>query len=145
MSTTKQNLASQFDLEEFLGVIGKDHGKLLTIEFPGYPVLKFRLLYTFDEKQNYTHRMNEFCEKIKDQKRLPAAWKELGKFSEGEAAAAFAISELSHEPKIDQLTALKLLKRNGAVSSFIVQQIAEASRIKAEINLAEKVEAEKKD
>lgn len=145
MSTTKQKPVSPFDLNGFLEKVGTKADRILQITFPDYAPLTFKLPFTFEEKQSYSRAMLQFIEKFKDQKRLPAAWKELGRFSEDEAAAAFAIADLSHEPKISQLDALTLMKKNASVAGFIVTQIGEASKINADVRFADEVEAEKKD
>lgn len=144
MSINKQNPASAFDLNGFLDSHGDKKDKVLVLEF-GTHVLKFNLLSGYLERQQYAKNMIAFVEKLTDQKRIPAEWKELGKFTEEEASAAFLISEQSADPKISQLDALKMVKGAGSATMIIVQQLAEASKIEADASLAERVDAQKKD
>lgn len=140
----KVQQVSAFDLNGFLEEHGDRKDKVLELKF-GSHVLRFSLLSGYLERQQYAKNMIAFVEKLTDQKRIPQEWKELGKFTEEEASAAFLLSEQSFEPKISQLDALKMVKGAGSATMIIVQQLAEASKIEADVELATKVETQKKD
>lgn len=141
--SNQANNVSAFDLTGFLDQHGDQKDKVLELQF-GAHTLRFNLLTGYTERQQYAKNLLQFIEKLTEQKRIPQVWKDLGKFTEEEAAAAFLISELSHEPKISQLDAMKMVKGAGSATMIIVRQVTEASRVDADMRLAQKVEAEKK-
>lgn len=109
---------SSFNIDDFVESYAP--GELtFSLPLPGGEVLTFRILQSYGELQEFKHAAAAWYQK------LPKAVEPAHPFyghvpeSPSDAMAAFTISELSVEPRLEHLDALKILKAPWLVETIL--------------------------
>ena len=132
-------------IEGLLAQFGNPEG-LIDVELPDGKVLQFRNVRSSGELIELQTQAAAFAKASLQRGGCPVAWRELGELTPYDLVTAYMLSELSVEPKFEQLHVLRLCMGAPWLIDHITQRI-NAKRMRYLVQTGEQIEVseEKKD